>query len=483
MTFALKIKNLGKLTDATIDIGNFTVFAGPNNTGKSYVSKLLYSLFDGMNANHVDVKLSHSLKLIYRNLFNMEMYLLGGNENKDIPARHDFSEMRDDIEKIEGMAQSFSLKKTNYENDFDAVRDLLNDINSVVIKIKNTVNRVKEESDKPTGNEQIFPLQDLEESKQKDRINRSFKDTCVELDRLQEILETDPMQFIGSGIEHKICQNMIQNFQVSNLSDLRQQPEGISDIGIEGIGTFKFKGSGSLDLEVDYDGLQKLQDYSRVIYLESPIYWKLKPALEGVQSSPRFHHSLDRERLSGVPGYFDDLMRVLREQYTGDMAFSDLHERLTGKDVIGGKIVISESGALTFQENGRNFALTLIAMGVVNLGMLALLIERKILDKGSFLFVDEPEAHLHPAWQEVISEVLFDLAKGGVNVVIATHSATILKWLEVHVKNNPNDKELVALNKFPINGDEIGEQDFSDKIAAIKQELTKPFADLYMAGL
>ena len=80
-------------------------------------------------------------------------------------------------------------------------------------------------------------------------------------------------------------------------------------------------------------------------------------------------------------------------------------------------------------------------------------------------------------------KTLFDLAKGGVNVVIATHSADILKWLEVHVKKNPEDEGMIALNKFPANGDDSNEQDFNDKIAAIKQELTRPFADLYTAGL
>ena len=51
--FKVKIKNIGKLTDTEINIGQFTVFAGPNNTGKSFVSKLLYSFFSSMQGNPV----------------------------------------------------------------------------------------------------------------------------------------------------------------------------------------------------------------------------------------------------------------------------------------------------------------------------------------------------------------------------------------------------------------------------------------------
>ena len=106
---------------------------------------------------------------------------------------------------------------------------------------------------------------------------------------------------------------------------------------------------------------------------------------------------------------------------------------------------------------------------------MALLVERKIIDKESFVFIDEPEAHLHPAWQVVMAESLFELAKGGVNVVIATHSADILKWLEVHIKKNPDDESLVALNKFPSNDVETDEQDFRDKIAGYQTRVDQAF--------
>ena len=165
------------------------------------------------------------------------------------------------------------------------------------------------------------------------------------------------------------------------------------------------------------------------------------------------------------------------------MAFPKIYERLTGKDVLGGEIKISELGELLFQENDRSFPMSTTATGTANLGMLALLIERKVLDTNTLIFIDEPESNLHPAWQVVMAEALFELAKGGANVVIATHSADIMKWLEVHVKKNPDDEKLIALNKFPVNGDTIDEQDFSDKMASIKRELTKPFADLYVDGL
>ncbi|MXX15207.1 MAG: ATP-binding protein [Gemmatimonadetes bacterium] len=252
-----------------------------------------------------------------------------------------------------------------------------------------------------------------------------------------------------------------------------------SEVVVEDFGKFAFVDEG-VGFEIDRSRVKQLQQYSRVIYLESPVYWKLKTALEDTRDYPV---SLgERERLSGVPRYFYDLASALKFEYTGEMAFPDVYAKLTGKNVLGGRMAISETGNLSFQENGRNFSLPVTAMGIANLGILALLIERKVLDKGTFLFIDEPEAHLHPAWQVVMAESLFELSRQGVNVVIATHSADILQWLDVHVKKNPDDEQLIALNQFPVKSGKT-EEDFETKMGKIMHELTKPFSDLYIEGI
>ena len=159
--------------------------------------------------------------------------------------------------------------------------------------------------------------------------------------------------------------------------------------------------------------------------------------------------------------------------------FAGIHEGL--HNAIGGQISLNEAGDLEFHEKGKSIALSLTSAGVVNMGMLALLIERGALERGSFLFIDEPESNLHPAWQVEMAEILFELARQGVNVVISTHSMTILKWLEVHVKEKPEDRELVRLNKFP--PDAEWNDDMDAVMAEVKQSLTKPFSDLYIKGL
>jgi len=55
---------------------------------------------------------------------------------------------------------------------------------------------------------------------------------------------------------------------------------------------------------------------------------------------------------------------------------------------------------------------------------------RYVLSEGSYLMVEEPEAHLHPDAQSVVTRALAMLSRRGVNVVITTHSVHVLD--EIH---------------------------------------------------
>ena len=471
-TFKLKIENFGKLSNEEVRIGPFTVFAGPNNTGKSSVSKLLYSLFDGMNVNHALVHFDMLVDPLRNGLSDLEKW--GYKEDEDLP----LSLLNDELDKMENLVKSFPIDNSEKLRErWSQVVDSTSNLRRKYRELKPNIERWIQEDpfstsgfSSPSGISDIF-------AGILSRTEKALDELCKRI-----IEETDVHQFVEKGIQYKISQNLIQNFQVRNLSLLRKQQEEPSEVFIDRVGTFEFKNSEFVNFKISQTGFEQLQHYSRVIYLESPVYWKLQSALENVRMSPRFLYR-GRNRLSGVPGYLYDLARALREEYSGDIAFPELCEKLTSDEFIGGKLKISETGELSFHENERIFSLHLTAMGVINLGILALLIERKIIDKGTFLFIDEPEAHLHPSWQVKIVKTLFKLSSLGVNVVIATHSVEILKFLEVQVERNPENEELIALNHFSSSGVKNYEDNFNYKIAKIQEELTNPFSELYLEGL
>ena len=68
MEFKYKIKGLGNIEEAIIDIAPFTLIAGENNSGKTFTTKSLYSILEALNNNYISnelLKLHLKIKVLY----------------------------------------------------------------------------------------------------------------------------------------------------------------------------------------------------------------------------------------------------------------------------------------------------------------------------------------------------------------------------------------------------------------------------------
>ena len=454
MLFSLEINNLGKIAGAPIVVGGLTVLAGPNATGKTFFSKALYSVFDAMNANHALVQIQTRTQPLEGILELLEM--LGFVKNPALDS------VKAQVERLESVYARLSSRGDEIAAVEGARQDLAAVTGEIVRAYGEARPAIEEfaKSGKPNVRK-IFP-----------------KGMDLEIELLSELTTRSSEDIVLAGFRQALRQNLTGNFQISGLEDLQGNPENAAFLKIDGVGDIVIE-VGRLQSNIRPAGLAQLQEFSRVIYLESPIHWKLRGALKGY--TPRFRH---RGRSLNVPKHFIDLDAALNDEYSGEVAFPELFRRLT-EEILRGKIVIAESGELMFAESGqtRPFPLPMTATGMVNLGVLALLIERKIIDKGAFLFIDEPEANLHPKWQVEMIRALFELAQGGVHVVIATHSPDIMERLSALVKKNPGSEEMVALNHFSPEGVKNGGKGFNEKMDDIQRELTDSFSNSYMENV
>ena len=102
-------------------------------------------------------------------------------------------------------------------------------------------------------------------------------------------------------------------------------------------------------------------------------------------------------------------------------AFRGIEKRL--ESAIGGRVAVE--GEEFFIENGNGkVEFTLLAEGLRKLGLLWLLVRNGSLPNGSVLFWDEPEANLNPGLLTVVVDVLLQLQRSGVQILIATPMIT-----------------------------------------------------------
>ena len=453
--FNIRITNFGKLTNALVRIGKFTVFAGRNNTGKSFVSKALYSIFGAMGVNHLAVVFRPPLITLMKNITVLK-------EDNEFQSES-LTRFAKAVEKLRSLVDNIPIG--GGRDELALVGDVSPEISQFVSEVVDSYAQLRpaiqafESIQSPGVRDSGYSEEEMEEQVQ---ILLSLKD-----------LGSDG--YVVRGIEKKITENFLGNFQVSALPRLCKGDGAFVHFDIEGVGSLQLKDD-SIGMRIMRNGLRTMQQYTGVFYLESPVFWRLKNALESSGWLSLFRQVPD------APKYFNDMVEAMKREYTGGIGLSDVSENIA--DEIGGRVVAdAATNNLFFEEkDGGKHPLHLAAMGVANFGMLSLVIEKNMLDENTFLFIDEPEAHLHPAWQLAMAKALIRLAEKGVNVVMATHSADILKWLETYVKENPEAEGLFALNHFA-DGTVKSGGDFREELAVILNDLTKPYQHMFIRGL
>ena len=108
---------------------------------------------------------------------------------------------------------------------------------------------------------------------------------------------------------------------------------------------------------------------------------------------------------------------------------SDVMKRI--QKLLGGELKL-DKGELVFEHaDGSRLESQLMAEGHRKLAMLIYLLRYDVIERGSTIFWDEPEANLNPSAVKLLAEALFELTELGVQVILATHSLFLLREFEI----------------------------------------------------
>ncbi|MCI8981704.1 MAG: AAA family ATPase [Hungatella sp.] len=118
--------------------------------------------------------------------------------------------------------------------------------------------------------------------------------------------------------------------------------------------------------------------------------------------------------------------------------------------VIDGAVILEDDAFYVIKSDGRKVDFSLEAEGLRKLGLLWKLIRNGLLDDGTILLWDEPEANLNPELYSLVAEILLELQKNGVQIFVATHSYNFAKYLEIRREN----KEQVMFHNLYLGDDE-----------------------------
>lgn len=117
---------------------------------------------------------------------------------------------------------------------------------------------------------------------------------------------------------------------------------------------------------------------------------------------------------------------------------SELNSRLLDiiSKIIDGEVIYENDTFYILKKDGFKIEFSLEAEGLRKFGLLFKLIRNGLIENGSVLLWDEPEANINPELIPVLVDILLELQSEGVQIFISSHSYNLAKYFEVKRKEN-----------------------------------------------
>lgn len=392
------IKNLGMVREARIKVEGLTVITGLNDTGKSFLSKLIYSIAKTVNEANDQV-------------------------------------VSDKYEKtITSLRQIYSLHRTIVP--FNAQKNVDFDFNVVANKILTNLfsGGVPQNSADEVGFYVGKVIKDIE-----GMFGNGYKPASISanIKRIEDLGTELQLDLLDGGDNEKkfkyffdkiVIQKVFQG-QINNLSD----KSTLSVKVIEGV-------SEVLDVEVK-DNITKTFKLKSIFLpndatiIETPTVFQIAKFVTNNLAFPKFVKKTYTPR-SDLPYTYYDLLEKLNSPGSPSPMFSKIFKNL--KDLIGGELKYDlEESSFNFEKDSGIIVKTFnIATGIKSLGLVQLLINLGTIDENTIIIIDEPEVHLHPKWEIEYAKLICELAKLGIKIIISSHSPYLLRAIRKYSLEN-----------------------------------------------
>ena len=488
MNYDIHIENLGAIKEANLTITPLTILAGENGTGKSFVTKFLYSVLNTIN---IDVYSNYTIGIIKRLNFALDHFiefLVDTKESKN-------------NKNIEGYLDYFKNLKLEFKSISDIIEQRQSDYyeldREIILYFQEIVTSYDEEM-----LPELRKLVDDSESSKTGMLSKGLLSASIKLigglrspkivlDRISQYLNEliklfqNPQLSYLEILSNYITDELKENFQVSEIQHLINSSEDSSAFIIDNLIEVYISKEKGLSVQLQSDYLYEYERIEHILFFESPVYWRLLPIIDDLDNSRigGLRYNKHYEVLTGIPKYFYDLKKLLftnfkegeRPRFIVECA-DDLKKYLKGH-------FKPTDTDLTFEsDDGQSIPKNLVSFGMTNIGIIQAVLSKNIINKGSFVFIDEPESNLHPAWQAILANVLVQLAKNGVYVIITTHSSDMLKAFEISTEEQ-NINEGLSTYYFESDGKllEMDDEDLSS-IEQARRKLLETYEDLLMRG-
>lgn len=412
------VKNIGKVKEANIKINGITVIAGENDTGKSTISKALFTVFNSFY--NINDKVKQQRKRSIENIIN-----------KHTVNEIDFDE--------------------NFFNTFFKNSNSINLIANTIIE--NFATYIKDNNKLKNEILNYFKNFDLKLK------NSTIEDISQKIEVILNISNKE--------VESSILTDNLNNEFNGQINNIFINEKGIIEIKLK---NKQLKFIISNDKVEDIEKTSETIITSEAVYLDDPFIIDKNFDNEKISNHKIF--------LVNKLFYDDESTNNNVEKIAISKKLENIYNRLN--IVCPGNMVESNKNTndFSYRFNNKELDIKNLSAGLKTFVILKTLLEKGILEENGVIILDEPEIHLHPAWQVIFAELIVLIQKEfNMHILLNTHSPYFLNAIEIYAEKH-NIKEKCNFYSAYLSEQFSEFKDVTDNIEEIYYKLARPFQDL-----
>lgn len=445
----LSLKNIGPFKDTSLNISDVTIIAGINDTGKSYLNKILFSVMKMLCINIESDLFENFLKLTKDvSLVLQKEIELNENSFSKILARRSkelqkefellYNELRElvillDDKNVLNVSQKLEFSEINESELKQFLKNYLTFLNQNQQKIESITAKIKYFSERKIQNINVkYHINEL--SGILNGITKNFDKIKEEINLILKKEDS----YIYSLISNNIFNENFDNESIKNKNYLLEESSLIlssSDSEIINILINNQNDGNKIKLNKDlniYDDITYIDD-TFAIFNSTVISKELKR--RNNLESLFFTRFLLKHDVSNIFKFKSCYFQTDFESKIQNENENALNEILL-KDELKSKFQnyfslnykINKNNDSFINEKGASIKFFNSSKGLKIIESFNKLIDTNIFAKNSMLIIDEPEAFLHPEWQYFFIKWLLDISSSIKNfkLIISTHSPYVI---------------------------------------------------------
>lgn len=429
MSINISISDFAKIKKANVKINGLTVISGENDTGKSTVGKVVYSLIKSINTYKTS-----GVNVIKKSILEQMEDIIRLIGRLTIRKTKKFVELRNQIfyyipsPVLYDVDSLFSLdKREKYEEriaklEFEQLSNIAKETNDFAQK-------------KQYWNDSLL----------QDKINRllymiSFYQE--ESKQLSVNLNLELKASIGD-----VLINSLHPEDKGKISLSLKDKEALSlDVTTENLVVTKYNAD---DFEYIFDD---------ATYIETPLL-----------ISEEFDLKFNKRS-----SYADILKKIKIAQNPKEKKLEYILQTIPGEIYMK-----NDKFSYKVSPKGKELSLSAMASGVKSFNILQLLAQGGFIGGVSkLLIVDEPENHLHPEWQLKYAELIVSLVAKGASIMLTSHSPYMIEALYYYAKQHLDENKVAFYYTEQTNIENYTEIKGTTDLSIIFDKLSKPLEKL-----